>query len=347
MDDYLRSQWRRIVPGADDELLGGQGGVDAIVALLGQLQLAGFGVTARDLMRFPTVPLLAGVLRERGVGTVGGYPAFAEVWDSAASVWSAPVRPPVRLAPGSGTPLFFVHTGLGQVRFVERAVDHFRNERPVYGFEAPGLRDRRRPPLSMEGFAEQYIVQMRLVQPRGPYWIGGFCMGSHLAFEMAHRLVAMGESVAWLGLLPAAFWLHEGPNSLRPGIRQRPAGVGPADLYLERLNNLQLLFGDLDLDANRAEVLDVLEQSFNLDGVKPDDLFWHAAVTAAASFAQETYDPRPYAGPALVFQTKRALSGEVSDWSPVAPNARTLVLDVTDSVEIMKTPEFIATVAAR
>ena len=93
----------------------------------------------------------------------------------------------------------------------------------------------------------------------------------------------------------------------------------------------------------RAPGLDV----FNLDGVKPDDFFWHAAVTAAASFAQETYDPRPYAGPALVFQTKRALSGEASDWSPVAPNARTLVLDVTDGLEIMKTPEFIATVNPR
>jgi thioesterase domain-containing protein len=184
------------------------------------------------------------------------------------------------------------------------------------------------------------------VQPHGPYWVGGFCFGSHVAFEMAHRLHAAGEEVTLLAL-PGAFSLDAaGPNSIRPGVRQRPAGVGPEELYLERLAHVQLMFGDLDLDANRAEVLDALERTFWLDGVKPDDFFWQAVVTAAASFAQENYEPRPYPGRALVFQPAGALSGEVSDWTPVAPNARTCVLDEADSLEIMKTPEFAAAVAA-
>jgi thioesterase domain-containing protein len=346
MEDYLRSRWQRIAAGASDEFLTGRGGTEAIVALVVQLQQSGFPVTMRDLFRFPTVPLLAGALRDRVVGAAGEYPALADLWAESESVWSSPPRTLVPLASGSGLPLFFVHTGLGQVRFVERVVDHFRRGRPVYGFEAIGLRDRKRPPLSISGFADQYIAQMRAVQPHGPYSIGGFCMGSHVAFEMAHRLVEASEEVAVLALLPGAFSLDAtGPNSIRPGIRQRSPGIGLSDLYLERLAYVQLMFGDLDLDANRSDVLDTLEQTFWLDGIKPEDFFWHAVVTAAATFAQENYDPRPYPGPALVFHPKRTMSGEASDWSPVAPNARTYLVDEADSLEIMKTPEFVAAVA--
>lgn len=346
MEDYLRARWRRIAAGASDDLLSGPGGTEAIVALVIQLQQSGFPVTMRDLLRSPTVPLLAAALRERTVGAGGGYPAFADLWAESESVWSSPPRTLVQLASGPGLPLFFVHTGLGQVRFVERAVDHFRRGRPVYGFEAIGLRERKRPLLSMAEFADHYIAQMRAVQPHGPYSIGGFCMGSHVAFEMAHRLVGAGEEVAVLALMPGAFSLDAtGPNSVRPGIRQRPPGIGVSDLYLERLAYVQLMFGDLDLDANRSDVLDALEQTFWLDGVQPEDFFWHAVVSAAANFAQENYDPRPYPGPALVFQPVRTMSGEAADWSPVAPNARTYLIDEADSLEIMKTPEFAAAVA--
>ncbi|MEO3814401.1 thioesterase domain-containing protein [Sphaerisporangium sp. B11E5] len=340
MDEYLRSRWRQISPGAGDDLLTGHGGVEAMVALVVQLQRAGFPVSMRDLLRSPTVPLLAGVLRERAVGAAGEYPAFADLWAESTSVWSSPVRTLVPLAAGTGPPLFFVHTGLGQVRFIERVVDHFRRGRPVYGFEAIGLRDRTRPPLSMAEIAGQYIAQMRQVQRHGPYSIGGFCMGSHVAFEMAHRLTEAGEEVAVLALMPSAFSLDAGLNSIRPGIRQRPPGTGLQDLYLERLAYVQLMVGDLDLDAHRSEVLDAFEQTFWLDGVKPEDFFWHAVVAAATAFAQENYDPRPYPGPALVFQTARTASGEAADWSPVAPNARDLVFDEPDSLAIMRTPEF-------
>ncbi|WP_066367764.1 thioesterase domain-containing protein [Herbidospora mongoliensis] len=340
MDEYLRSQWRQISPGAGDDFLTGPGGVDAMVGLVIRLQQSGFPVSMRDLLRSPTVPLLAAALRDQVAGAPGEYPPLAELWAESRSVWTAEVGTLVPLAAGRGLPLFFVHTGLGQVRFVEQAVDDFRRGRPVYGIESIGLRDRTRPPLSMVEIADQYVAQVRRVQPHGPYSIGGFCMGSHVAFEMAHRLTDAGEEVAVLALMPSAFSLDAGLNSIRPGIRQRPPGTGLSDLYLERLAYVQLMFGDLDLAANRSDVLDVFEQTFWLDGVKPEDFFWHAVVAAANAFAQENYDPRPYPGPALVFQTARTATGEAADWSPVAPNLRNHILDEPDSLAIMRTAEF-------
>ena len=46
-----------------------------------------------------------------------------------------------------------------------------------------------------------YIEEMRTVQPKGPYCIGGLCFGGIVAFEMAQQLVAQGETVALLALI--------------------------------------------------------------------------------------------------------------------------------------------------
>jgi pimeloyl-ACP methyl ester carboxylesterase len=49
--------------------------------------------------------------------------------------------------------------------------------------------------------AQDYLRELRDVQPEGPYLIGGFSGGGVTAFEMAHQLVAQGEEVAGLILL--------------------------------------------------------------------------------------------------------------------------------------------------
>jgi hypothetical protein len=48
--------------------------------------------------------------------------------------------------------------------------------------------------------ADEYIAAMRVVQPRGPYLLAGWCLGGKVAFEMANRLVAAGEEIAALVL---------------------------------------------------------------------------------------------------------------------------------------------------
>ena len=45
------------------------------------------------------------------------------------------------------------------------------------------------------------MEEMRSVQSHGPYYLIGHSAGGLIAFEMAHQLTAMGEKVAFLGLL--------------------------------------------------------------------------------------------------------------------------------------------------
>jgi surfactin synthase thioesterase subunit len=50
------------------------------------------------------------------------------------------------------------------------------------------------PPLAE--MAADYIAAARDLQPRGPYLLGGYCMGAPVAVEMARRLEEDGERVA-------------------------------------------------------------------------------------------------------------------------------------------------------
>jgi thioesterase domain-containing protein len=73
-------------------------------------------------------------------------------------------------------------------------------ERPFYGLQAQGL-DGRLPPLtSVEEMAALYVKEIRGVQPKGPYCLGGGTSGGVVAFEMAQQLQAIGEEVGLLAL---------------------------------------------------------------------------------------------------------------------------------------------------
>src|SRR5260370_33298644 len=43
--------------------------------------------------------------------------------------------------------------------------------------------------------AESYLREIRELQPEGPYYLGGFCMGGQVAVEIAQRLVRDGQQV--------------------------------------------------------------------------------------------------------------------------------------------------------
>jgi thioesterase domain-containing protein len=76
-------------------------------------------------------------------------------------------------------------------------------ERPVYGFQSQGLYGRALPHTNVEEMAAHYIIEMRSVQPRGPYLLGGWCFGGLVAFEMAQQLHSMAERVDMLAILNA------------------------------------------------------------------------------------------------------------------------------------------------
>jgi thioesterase domain-containing protein len=50
----------------------------------------------------------------------------------------------------------------------------------------------------MKAIARLYLDEISRVQPHGPYYLGGYCIGALVAFEMAHQLRTAGETVACL-----------------------------------------------------------------------------------------------------------------------------------------------------
>ena len=52
--------------------------------------------------------------------------------------------------------------------------------------------------------AERYLTELRSLEPKGPYHLGGYCFGGYVAYEMARQLDLNGEKTALLLLIDSA-----------------------------------------------------------------------------------------------------------------------------------------------
>jgi amino acid adenylation domain-containing protein len=102
---------------------------------------------------------------------------------------------------GTKLPLFLVHPFGGDVIGFKRWSEHLGSDQPFYGLRARGLDGIQEPLGSIEEMARLYNAEIRKIQPRGPYKIGGFCIGGVVAFEMAQQLRKQGERVDLLAII--------------------------------------------------------------------------------------------------------------------------------------------------
>lgn len=102
---------------------------------------------------------------------------------------------------GSKPPLFFIHPIGGNVLSYYELSRHLGVEQPFYGLQAMGLDGEYEPHTRMEDMASCYIEALRVVQPEGPYFLGGWSMGGVVAFEMAQQLQKQGHQVALLVMI--------------------------------------------------------------------------------------------------------------------------------------------------
>jgi len=149
------------------------------------------------LLQAPTIARLAELLRN----------------DSRDPGWSSLV--PIQ-ASGSKAPLFLAHEGNGSVMLYKQLARHLGGDQPVYGLQSQGLKGDGFLHRTVEEMASRYIHEVRRVQPRGPYYLGGYCLGGTIALEMALQLSAQGANVALvvmidsynLSLIQKARWRH-------------------------------------------------------------------------------------------------------------------------------------------
>jgi thioesterase domain-containing protein/aryl carrier-like protein len=83
-------------------------------------------------------------------------------------------------------------------------------DQPVYGLVAGSVKGEPIQYDDLATLAAHYIAEMRVVQPTGPYCLGGISWGGMVAFEVAQQLMAQGEQVKLLALF----------DTIRPGAYQ-------------------------------------------------------------------------------------------------------------------------------
>jgi thioesterase domain-containing protein/acyl carrier protein len=106
---------------------------------------------------------------------------------------------PVRTT-GKQTPFFMIHSYL----LYQGIPAVLGEDQPFYGLREL---DTDAEDMTVEQRAATYLDAIRSIQPRGPYYIGGWCAAGPLAVETARQIRASGEEVGFLVLF----------DSWRPG----------------------------------------------------------------------------------------------------------------------------------
>lgn len=148
-------------------------------------QLHGKTIPLAVLLQAPTIEQLAAVLQDDD--------GWSRHWSSL-----VPMQPE-----GSRPPFFMVHGVGGNVVGFHELARHMKPDYPFYGLQCQGLDGKRAGHTRLEDMAAHYIGEIRTVQAKGPYQLGGFSLGGLVAYEMACQLVAGGEDVSLLVLFDA------------------------------------------------------------------------------------------------------------------------------------------------
>ena len=71
----------------------------------------------------------------------------------------------------------------------------------VYGLNSPFLKKRNNPSFVLEDLIQHWISEIQILQPNGPYLLGGWSAGGYYAFEAAKSLIRVGKEVKKLILI--------------------------------------------------------------------------------------------------------------------------------------------------
>lgn len=189
-------------------------------------------------------------------------------------------------------------------------------DQPFFGLQARGQNPGTEPDSTIEAMAARYVEAIRKRQRKGPYYLGGYCYGGTVAFEVAQQLVAQGETVAFLGMFenPAP---KSGYRRFRPTVQSTRgfllnlphwgrdfANVGWRQNWerLERELKHRAYSRKLGTQAGNAipqvDLRDVLQDVAPIPQPHQNLIQTHVA-------AMIRYQPKPYAGRITVFRTRR------------------------------------------
>ena len=169
---------------------------------------------------------------------------------------------------GAEHPLFFMHPAGGNILCYVQLARLLKTDRPVYGLQSPGLYGEWEPHSNLEALAECYARAISLIQPQGPYFLGGWSMGGVVAYEVARQLRMQGHRIALLAMLDT--WAV---NELKESALEYEAMflTGFAQELELPLNNLKLHLEDC-LQLGPDDKLDYLTEQVRRANLVPEHI---------------------------------------------------------------------------
>ena len=274
------------------------------------------------LFEAPTIRSCAALIAERGVPTVEG----AAPQDAAPKAATKRFTHLVPMHEGEGgpkTPFFLVAGMFGNVLNLRHLAHLIGTDRPFYGLQARGLLGDAAPHNDLVEAARDMIAEIRQVQPRGPYMVGGFSGGGITAYEIAQQLSAEGEEIASVIMLdtplPQRRPLSRADRAAIQKIELRKKGIGyPVQWAKNRIK--------WELEKRRHSPEEAADTPH----------FHDATIEAAFYEAIGKYQVRPWNGPLTLFRPPLVGKWEVApgrwvnderayvlpdnDWTGHAPN---------------------------
>ncbi|MCT8343393.1 non-ribosomal peptide synthase/polyketide synthase [Photorhabdus kleinii] len=115
---------------------------------------------------------------------------------------------------GTGLPLFFVPSGMGDYSYVFGLSQHISSGYPIYVLPWPSINEGLMS--TIEVLAIRMVTFIKVVQPTGPYRICGYSSGGVLAYAIAQQLLNAGEIVNFLGLIDTLAPHYFGKEAMQP-----------------------------------------------------------------------------------------------------------------------------------
>ncbi|MGO2511670.1 amino acid adenylation domain-containing protein [Marinomonas polaris] len=208
------------------------------------------------------VPL--GVLfKTSTIADLSDYLSRSDDWDPMIS--TLPIK-----SSGTDSPLFCIHPALGLAWGYAGLLRHLSKSTPVFGLQATGLRHAARLPESIEEMAEEYLLQIKNVQPKGPYRLLGWSFGGLVAHAIAEKLQAEDETVSFLCMLDSYPYKldYQQPKNEADIVRAALLFLGYDLSTLEKLpinkeELASLLWRDYD-DSSMSVVQDIQKSQANI-----------------------------------------------------------------------------------
>ncbi|WP_373635706.1 SDR family NAD(P)-dependent oxidoreductase [Yoonia sp. SS1-5] len=190
---------------------------------------------------------------------------------------------------GPKTPFFLVAGMFGNVLNLRHLAHLIGQDRPFYGLQARGLLGDEPPHETLAEAAADMIKELQQVQPHGPYMLGGFSGGGLTAYEMAHQLEAMGETVSVVVMLDTPLPMRPVPNKV--------------DKALIKLHELRAKGPKYFIEWAKNRIAWELGKKDRATIVRADDnQFQDAAIEAAFYKALPQFDLRPWDGTVALFR---------------------------------------------